>query len=741
MAAPFIPGPSSRGIFILESPSPTHMDPQLTSLIEARSHDPFAFLGAADVGGETRVRVFRPDATAVSIELPTGLVPLCRVHPAGLYEWQGTGLPRPYRLKIEQNGAAWHGYDPYAFAPEVPAADTFLFNEGTNFQAYRFLGAHCIERMGVDGVSFRVWAPNAERVSVVGDFNGWDGRIHPMAVWGSAGVWTLFIPGVAEGCLYKFEIRSRAGEMLLKADPYGRCFEPRPGTAARVLGRSRHAWADAAWLAARAARDWLRAPMSVYELHAGSWIRHGDGGYYSYRDLGERLIPYVKELGFTHIELLPLCEHPLDESWGYQTTGYFAPTSRYGTADDLRGLIDRCHQAGLGVILDWVPAHFPEDAFALAHFDGTALYEHEDPRIGWHPDWRTHVFNFGRNEVKSFLLSGAHYWFSEFHIDGIRVDAVASMLYRDYSRKPGEWMPNQFGGRENLEAIDFLRALNTLVHGEFPGALSIAEESTAWPMVSRPTHLGGLGFSMKWNMGWMNDTLDYFTKDPVHRSYHHFRLTFGQLYAYTENFLLPLSHDEVVHGKASLISKMPGDRWQKFANLRLLLGYQMTLPGKKLLFMGAEFAPWAEWDAGRELDWALLQFPEHSGIRRLVADLNRLYVSAPALHERDFNSDGFAWIDCNDSQQSILSYLRFAADGAFVAVVANFTPVARHGYRIGVPQPGAYRELLNTDSEFYAGSNLGNGGGLLAVALPWMGQPASVELTLPGLGLLVIALA
>ena len=722
-----------------QGPAAGALDAELVRLIDARSHDPFALLGPADVAGQQRVRVFRPDATAVSIELKGAAAPLRRIHPAGLYEWQGTGLEVPYRLRFERDGAAWQAYDPYAFPPECPPSDTFLFNEGTNFQAYRLLGAQCAERLGVAGVSFRVWAPNAERVSVVGSFNGWDGRVHPMAVMGSSGVWTLFIPGLTEGTLYKFELRNGSGEIVLKADPYGRCFETRPGTAARVAGPSRHAWADAEWLAQRAARDWLHAPMTVYEVHAGSWVRHGDGRYYSYRDLGERLIPYVKELGFSHIELLPLCEHPLDESWGYQTTGYFAPTARYGTADELREFIDGCHRAGLGVLLDWVPAHFPQDAFALARFDGTALYEHEDPRIGWHPDWRTHVFNFGRNEVKCFLMSSAHYWLSEFHVDGIRVDAVASMLYRDYSRKPGEWMPNRHGGRENLEAIDFLRELNAMVHREFPGALSIAEESTAWPMVSRPAYLGGLGFSMKWNMGWMNDTLDYFSKDPVHRSYHHTRLTFGQLYAYTENFLLPLSHDEVVHGKASLISKMPGDRWQKFANLRLLLGYQATMPGKKLLFMGGEFAQWNEWNAARELDWVLLRFPEHDGIRRLVGDLNRLYASTRALHERDFDPEGFRWIDCNDSLQSVISYLRFAADGSFVAVVANFTPVARQGYRIGLPRPGAYRECLNTDSKYYGGSNLGNAGALTAAPRPWMGLPASVDLALPGLGLLVIA--
>jgi 1,4-alpha-glucan branching enzyme len=716
------------------------LDPLLIRLVEGRCYDPFAVLGPSSAEGITRVRVFRPDAIAVSVEVDSKFVPMQRIHATGLYEWGGAGLLQRYRLKIEWNGHTAEVHDPYAFPPEWPASDSFLFNEGTNFQAYRFLGAHRLDRSGVAGVNFRVWAPNAERVSVVGDFNGWDGRIHPMAVAGG-GVWTLFLPGVSEGALYKFEIRSRSGELLVKSDPYAQSFEMRPGTASRVAETPRYRWMDGDWLAARAARDWLHSPMSVYEVHAGSWIRHGDGRYYSYRELADRLIPYVVELGYTHLELMPLCEHPLDESWGYQTTGYFAPTSRYGSADELREFVDRCHQAGVGILLDWVPAHFPEDAFALAHFDGTALYEHEDARIGWHPDWRTHVFNYGRNEVKSFLLSSAHYWLSEFHIDGLRVDAVASMLYRNYSRKDGEWLPNRFGGTENLEAIDFLRSLNAMVHGEFRGALSIAEESTAWPMVSRPVHLGGLGFSMKWNMGWMNDTLDYFAHDPIYRRHHHDRLTFGQLYAYSENFLLPLSHDEVVHEKGALISKMPGDRWQQFANLRLLISYQMTSPGKKLLFMGGEIAQWSEWQSSRELDWSLLQYPEHDGIRRLVADLNRLYRETPALHLFDFEQRGFQWIDCHDTLQSVISYLRWGENGQFVAVVANFTPVARTAYRIGLPQAGAYREIFNSDSGYYGGSNLGNSGIVQATALATMGQPASAELTLPGLGVIVLAKA
>jgi 1,4-alpha-glucan branching enzyme len=501
---------------------------------------------------------------------------------------------------------------------------------------------------------------------------------------------------------------------------------------------SGHAWNDADWLARRKDWDWLHAPLAIYEVHAGSWMRHPDGRYYSYGELAERLIPYVRELGYTHLEFMPLMEHPLDESWGYQSTGHFAPTSRFGTPDDLRRMIDACHQAGIGVILDWVPGHFPMDAFALAHFDGTALYEHADPRLGIHPDWGTYVFNYGRNEVKSFLLSSAHWWLAEFHADGLRVDAVASMLYLDYSRKAGEWLPNRYGGRENLEAIDFLREMNAMVHREFPGALTIAEESTAWPMVSRPVHLGGLGFSMKWNMGWMNDTLDYMSKDPVHRRYHHDRLTFGQLYAYSENFVLPLSHDEVVHGKASLLGKMPGDDWQRFANLRLLLAYQATAPGKKLGFMGGELAQPHEWRSAEELSWELLAWPAHAGVQRLVGDLNRLYAARPALHELDFEAGGFSWIDCHDAEQSVVSWLRLDRAGNHVVVLLNLTPVPRHGYRIGVPQAGPYREILNSDSRLYGGSDLGNGAGLTAEATAWMGRPASLVLTLPPLAAVIL---
>ena len=602
------------------------------------------------------------------------------------------------------------------------------------------LGAQPMALQGVQGVSFAVWAPNAERVSVVGDFNRWDGQAHPMHA--RARVWQLFIPDLAPGCLYKFEIRNRhTGNVFVKTDPYAQTFELRPSTAARVAPLPRHEWNDAAWLERRKQIDWQHAPYNVYEMHIGSWRRHPDGRVYSYRELAEHLVPYVKEMGYTHIELMPLSEHPLDESWGYQATGYFAPTSRFGTPDELRAFIDACHQNEIGVILDWVPAHFPRDDWALAQFDGTALYEHADPRLGTHQDWGTLIFNYGRREVKSFLLASAHYWLSEFHIDGIRVDAVASMLYLDYSRKHDEWLPNRYGGRENLEAIEFLRDFNVMVHEQFPGALTMAEESTSWPMVSRPTYLGGLGFSMKWNMGWMNDTLSYFEHDAIHRRYHHNQLTFGQLYSYTENFVLPFSHDEVVHGKRSLLDKMPGDAWQKFANLRLLFTYQLTYPGKKLNFMGNELAQGQEWGVGRELDWWLLTRDSHQGVQTCTRDLNQLYRNTPALHDLDFTHEGFQWIDCHDADQSTLSYVRRARDGGFVVVALNFTPVPRKHYRLGVPRAGTYRELFNSDSSYYGGGNLGNGSGIEAKAGSWMSYPASINVTLPPLAGIILVLA
>jgi len=718
-------------------------DTRIAALLEGRLHEPHAFLGAHPQSGGYVARHYDPNASRASARTASGYEPMTRVAD-GLFEWRGPKMPSvPLQVRADYpGGASAETVSPYAFPPALSDHDLYLFNEGRLTQGWTMLGAHVIDRDGVRGVSFACWAPNAERVSVVGDFNHWDGRCHPMCSRGASGVWELFVPGLASETLYKFEIRNRAsGEVMIKADPYGRSFELRPGTAARVTAAPAHEWGDTAWMSARAERDWLHGPLNIYEMHAGSWRRHPDGRFYSYRELAEHLVPYVLDMGYTHVELMPLSEHPLDESWGYQTTGYFAPTARHGRPDDLRFLVDACHQAGIGIILDWVPAHFPRDAWALARFDGTALYEHEDPRLGEHKDWGTHIFNYGRNEVRTFLLSSAAYWLSEFHIDGLRVDAVASMLYLDYSRKAGEWLPNRYGGRENIEAIEFLRALNAMVHGDFHGALTFAEESTAWPMVSRPTYVGGLGFSMKWNMGWMNDTLAYFEHDPVHRRFHQDKLTFGQLYAYSENFLLPLSHDEVVHGKYSLIDKMPGDAWQKFANLRLLLAYQATSPGKKLLFMGGEFGQGREWRVGGELDWWLLGRDWHRGIQACARDLNRLYRDLPALHDLDFDVAGFQWIDCHDADQSVIAFLRRGRDGGCVVVLLNFTPVPREGYRIGVPDAGHYREVFNSDSRHYGGADIGNGAGLIAERLAWMGLPFSVVATLPPLAAVILQTA
>ncbi|MEO8158374.1 MAG: 1,4-alpha-glucan branching protein GlgB [Betaproteobacteria bacterium] len=711
----------------------------LEALVGARHHDPFGLLGLRRTGRDWSLRVFRPYASDVAVRTATGFELMKRIHPQGVFAWQGAEAPaRPVQLRVNEAGREFDSFDPYSFAPAISADDLYLFNEGRLEQAYRILGSRIEQRDGVDGTCFACWAPNASRVSVVGDFNRWDGRSHPMSAHGASGVWELFIPGVDAGTLYKYEIRNRAsGEVFVKSDPYARHHELRPGTATQVINDV-YVWGDEQWMSARARWDWLHAPINIYEVHVGSWRRHPDGRFYNYAELAQSLIPYVVEMGYTHIELLPISEHPLDESWGYQTTGYFAVTSRFGSVDGFKAFVDACHQAGIGVLLDWVPAHFPTDAFSLARFDGTALYEHEDPRLGFHQDWGTHIFNYGRKEVKSFLLSSAHYWLAQCHIDGLRVDAVASMLYLDYSRKAGEWIPNKYGGRENLDAIEFLRELNVMVHRDFPGALTCAEESTSWPMVSRPVYLGGLGFSIKWNMGWMNDTLAYMQNDPVHRRFHHNQLTFGQIYAYSENFLLPLSHDEVVHGKGSLLGKMPGDAWQKFANVRLLLAYQFLATGKKLTFMGNEFAQGREWRASGELDWGLLGIDWHRGVQTMMHDLSRLYRDLPALHELDFEADGFRWIDCNDSDQSILCFERRDRAARSVVVALNFTPVARHGYRVGLPRPGQWREVFNSDSVFYAGSNAGNAGIIAAQPFPWMGHDQSAAIVLPPLGALVL---
>jgi 1,4-alpha-glucan branching enzyme len=644
----------------------------------------------------------------------------------------------PYRLRWREGEDYWReAEDPYRFGPTIGDLDLHLFAEGRHHHIYRVLGAHPCEHEGVPGVRFATWAPNAERVSVVGNFNRWHGLAHPMRVRGQSGVWELFIPGLVAGETYKFEVLDANGKLQLKADPYGNRFELRPANAAVVCGDTDFEWGDGAWLEQRASWDWQHAPVSIYEFHPGSWRRDEEGNFLNFRTMAEQLADYVLRLGFTHVELLPVMEHPLDDSWGYQCTGYFAPSQRFGSPDDFRYFVDLLHQKGIGVILDWVPAHFPRDAHALARFDGTSLYEHEDPRRGEHTDWGTLIFNYGRNEVKNFLLASANYWLEEFHLDGLRVDAVASMLYLDYSRKAGEWEPNIHGGRENLEAIAFLRELNALTHGRHPGTLTIAEESTAWPQVTRPTWVGGLGFSMKWNMGWMHDTLSYMAHEPIYRQFHHDRLTFGLMYAFTENFLLPFSHDEVVHGKKSMLGKMPGDEWQRFANLRLLYTYMYTYPGTKLLFMGSEFGEPGEWRHHGQLSWELLEQAPHRGLHQLVADLNQLYRSESSFHRNEFTSEGFEWIDCHDSTQSVLSYLR--RDGSdYHLVVLNFTPVVRRFYRIGVPDAGTYREVFNSDSHFYGGGDVGNGLPVESEDTPWMGRPHSISLTIPPLAALIL---
>ncbi|MDD3517324.1 MAG: 1,4-alpha-glucan branching protein GlgB [Chromatiales bacterium] len=713
------------------------LNPEFKKIVDARHHDPFMVLGRHADGDADVIRIYRPDAReVVLVEVNAPMSSIGQ----GLFEWRGPrdAVPPHYRLRWSDGHGHEHiSYDPYCFQPQISDFDIHLFNEGRHWHAYRMLGARPHSVDGIDGVLFAVWAPGAERISVLGDFNHWDGRPHPMRVRGGSGVWELFIPGLEPGALYKYEIRNRdSGMILIKADPYGQQFELRPKTANVVAEPPAFAWSDDDWLQQRSSDAWMHRPMSIYELHLGSWQRDDDGQFLSYRELADRLVPYVQELGFTHIELLPITEHPLDASWGYQTTGYYAPTSRFGQPDEFRYFVNRFHEAGIGVLLDWAPGHFPKDAPGLARFDGSALYEHEDPRRGEHRDWGTLIFNYDRNEVRNFLVSSAMYWVEEFHIDGLRVDAVASMLYLDYSRAPGDWVPNQYGGNENLGAIDFLRELNSTVQGRHPGTLIIAEESTAWPQVTRPTWLGGLGFSMKWNMGWMHDTLEYFKKDPVHRHFHHDQLTFGLLYAFTENFVLPFSHDEVVHGKRSLIYRMPGDEWQRFANLRLLYTYMWTYPGKKLLFMGQEFGQGEEWNSAAQLDWYVLQYPLHQGLKQMVSDLNRLYRELPSLHRHDFEWQGFEWVDCHDAAQSVLSYLRKDGDER-VLVALNFTPVPRENYRVGVPEAGHYAEILNSDSMYYGGSNVGNGS-VATEDIPWMGHPQSLLLTLPPLAGIVL---
>ena len=713
---------------------------EIDRLLGAAHDDPFSVLGMQQAGERLVVRVFRPDARAVTVidaRDPQREFPAAHVRD-GFFE---AALPEngerfSYVLRFTaHNGDSWTMSDPYSFGAILGAVDLHLFHEGNHWEIYKKLGAQIMEIGGVRGVAFAVWAPNAQRVSVVGDFNGWDGRTHPMRKLLGSGVWEIFIPGIGESAHYKFEVRNCWGQLVLKSDPQAFFGQHGVNTASLVWDLRRYQWSDSEWMEQRRGVEWQRRPVSVYEVHLGSWARVPEEGnrYLSYLEFADRLLDYVVEMGFTHIELMPVAEHPFDGSWGYQVTGYFAPTSRFGNPDEFRHFVDRCHQRGVGVIVDWVPGHFPKDPHGLAEFDGTDLYEHADPRKGEHMDWGTLIFNFGRNEVRNFLIANALFWLDEYHIDGLRVDAVASMLYLDYSRQPGEWIPNEHGGRENLEAIYFLKRFNEVCYERFPGIMTIAEESTAWPGVSRPTHLGGLGFGFKWNMGWMHDFLGYMEKDPLYRRYHQGDITFSLIYAFHEQFVLVLSHDEVVHGKGSLLGKMPGDVWQKFANLRMFYAWMFAHPGKKLLFMGGEFGQWAEWNHNQSLDWHLMQSPFHDGLRRLVQHLNWLYKKEPAFWELDDTYEGFEWIDFHDADNSVIAFLRKARDGSSIVFAINATPVVRESYRIGVHSEGFYQELLNTDAQTYGGGNVGNCGGVWAEPIPWQGKSHSLLLRLPPL--------
>ncbi|MBI5633775.1 MAG: 1,4-alpha-glucan branching protein GlgB [Nitrospirae bacterium] len=698
-------------------------------------------LVSEDGSKHVEVRAFLPEAKAAWVvdDRNMSLYPMENSYRFDFFiAKMSSPSPFPYHIRIIKYDDTEEEFrDPYSFLPVLTDFDLHLIGEGTHYKKYEKLGAHVTEINGVSGVHFAVWAPNASNVSVIGSMNNWDRRRHPMRLLVDSGIWELFIPGLGSGEVYKFFIKSRYNNFEAeKSDPYAFFFEHRPKSASVVHDINTYSWNDAGWISGRQKRNWHESPVAIYEVHLGSWMRvpEDENRFLTYSELADTLIPYVKEMGYTHIELLPVCEHPLDASWGYQTIGYFAPTSRHGTPEEFMSFIDQCHQHGIGVILDWAPAHFPKDGHGLGFFDGTCLYEHEDPKKGEHRDWGTLIFNYGRNEVRNFLISNALFWLEKYHIDGLRVDAVASMLYLDYSREEGDWIPNKYGGRENLEAIDFIKQFNEVTHGYFPGILTIAEESTAWPSVTKPVYLGGLGFDMKWNMGWMNDMLDYVTKDPLYRKYHQNNLTFGLLYAFSENFVLVLSHDEVVHEKRSMLNKMPGDTWQKFANLRLFYGYMYGHPGKKLLFMGGEFGQWDEWNFDHSLDWHLTQYRQHNRLQKYMQDLNRLYTSEPAFFDMDYDWQGFEWIDFRDTDNCIVSFIRRSKDPAdHIVVVCNFTPVPKDAYRVGVPEEVYYREILNSDSREYWGGNLGNQGGLQSAAIPWHGQPCSMEIVVPPL--------
>ncbi len=703
------------------------------AIVEGRHGDPFSVLGLHQRGGSWVVTAFVPGAEKLWVLTGKAAKPHEAQHwGQGLFV---CALPRKadYRLRAEGHGTTWEFDDPFAFGPVLGELDEYLLGEGTLQRLWKVLGAHLITHEGVEGTRFAVWAPNAERVSVVGDFNIWDGRRHPMRRRGATGVWEIFVPGLGEGATYKYEIRGPGGMLLpLKADPVGFGSEHPPANASvvrRIAGR----FHDEAWMASRHKRQNVDAPISVYEVHLGSWRRAPGDRMLSYHELADQLVTYAAEMGFTHIELLPVSEFPFDGSWGYQPVGLFAPTIRHGTPEEFRAFVDAAHRKGLGILLDWVPGHFPTDAHGLGHFDGTALYEHQDPREGFHQDWNTLIYNYGRTEVQNFLVSNALYWLEEYHVDGLRVDAVASMLYRDYSRKSGEWIPNRDGGRENYEAIAMLQRMNIVAYGESPGVMTVAEESTAFPGVSRPVNHGGLGFGFKWNMGWMNDTLSYMQKDPIYRRHHHHQMTFGLHYAWSENYILPISHDEVVHGKGSMLGKMPGDGEQKFANLRAYYGFMWAHPGKKLLFMGQEFAQGAEWNHNQSLDWHQLEVPAHAGVKALVSDLNRVYRDTPALYRNDCRAEGFEWIESNDADASVYAWVRKGTvDDPMVVAIVNMTPVERR-YRVGLPALGHWSELLNTDAEVYGGHNRGNLGGVTAEEVPWHGRPHSALVTLPPL--------